>query len=329
MKGLLSHISYWMFAVVSLLLVACEPATIDNEPQTTTQTPITFGNTTNRANTSYVDIPDNQVNATLWGYKQSEWVFGEDDNLGVDARIESDGNGVTSLTPEGDSKLWNPGNYYFVSTWPNVSGSTVSLSGEVHIPNYNLSEQNNLSEQTADGWTDLRLATVTANGSEYIANTNSIELNYKRLLTKIVFKGKSSSNVPAKLNRLSVTIPSTASYSATDVFANEPNGSWEVENLTCILTYNNSGTGWKLSNSGTIVTEVYVFPQKEDTSIPVIINILSAGIDLDRNGSISNKWQAGKQYTYTFTIDEAGGIFFDEPTITPWGEASAGPTIVF
>ena len=327
MKGLLSHISYWMFAVVSLLLVACEPATIDNEPQTTTQTPITFGNTTNRANTSYVNIPDDQVNATLWGYKDGsnntkEWVFGENSS-GLDARIESDGNGVTSLTPEGDSKLWNPGNYYFVSTWPNVSGSTVSLSGEIYIPSYNL------SNQTADGWTDLRLATVTADGSDYIANTNSIELNYKHLLTKIIFKGKSSSNVPATLNSLSLTIPSTASYSATNVFADEPNGSWEVTNLTCTLTYNNSGNGWKLANSGTVVTEVYAFPQKEDTSIPVIINIPSAGIDLNRKGSISNKWQAGKQYTYTFTIDEAGGIIFDEPTITPWGEASAGPTIVF
>lgn len=314
-----------MFAVVSLLLIACEPATIGNEPLNNTQTPITFGNTTNRANASYVDIPDDQVNATLWGYKQSEWVFGGSDGLGVDALIESDGNGVTSLTPEGDSKLWNPGNYYFVSTWPNVSGSTVSLSGEVHIPNYNL------SNQTADGWTDLRLATVTADGSDYIANTNSIELNYKRLLTKIIFKGKSSSNVPATLNRLSLTIPSTASYSATNVFANELNGSWKVENSTCILTYNNSETGWKLSNSGTIVTEVYVFPQIVNSqSIPVEINIPDAGITSTKSGYIpATTWQAGKQYTYTFTIDEAGGIFFDEPTITPWGEASAGPTIVF
>lgn len=307
------------------ILVGCTEST--SAP--TYETPITFGNGMNRANTSYVNIPDDQVNATLWGYKDGsndtkEWVFGENSS-GLDARIESDGNGVTSLTPEGDSKLWNPGNYYFVSTWPNVSGSTVSLSGEVHIPNYNL------SNQTADGWTDLRLATVTADGSDYIANTNSIELNYKRLLTKIIFKGKSSSNVPATLNRLSLTIPSTASYSATNVFANELNGSWEVENSTCILTYNNSETGWKLSNSGTIVTEVYVFPQIVNSqSIPVEINIPDAGITSTKSGYIpATTWQAGKQYTYTFTIDEAGGIFFDEPTITPWGEASAGPTIVF
>lgn len=302
------------------ILVGCTEST--SAP--TYETPITFGNGMNRENASYVDIPDNQVNATLWGYKQSEWVFGEDDNLGVDALIESDGNGVTSLTPEGDSKLWYTGSYYFVSTWPNVPNSTVSLSGEIYIPSYDL------SKQTEDGWTDLRLATVTADGSDYIANTNSIELNYKRLLTKIVFKGKSSSNVPAKLDSLSVTIPSTASYSATNIF--EQNGSWNIDNTSsCRLDYDNSEKGWNLPNSGTIVTEVYVFPQTVNPQpIPVEIKIPDAGITSTKSGYIpATTWTAGKQYTYTFTIDEAGGIIFDEPTITPWGEASAGPTIVF
>ncbi len=263
-------------------------------------------NYVSEADATDIDI----TKAILWGYYGDEVVYD-----GVDATL-SVNESQLGLTPDGDAQYWTSNTYNFYSLWPKIDGATGSTSG-VSIVDFEISKQ-----------IDLCLAsTIGVNGSEAIADPNhSVYLNYKHLLSKIYFKGMVEANesgaaMRAKLNSISLEIPGKGTYN---------NQKWTLTGTTKL----SDNTGWNLTGTAQdIISDGWlVFPQEFGSGvIKVTLNFV------DNTGGNSNKighipartWEAGKYYTYTFAIDAAGMILFDEPTITAWGEASAGPSIVF
>lgn len=74
----------------------------------------------------------------------------------------------------------------------------------------------------------------------------------------------------------------------------------------------------------TLVSDLLVFPEECSFTIEVTYTDLyngNNGVQTMKTGTLSADWEAGKKYTYKFTID-LDNIAFAEPTVEPWPETA-------
>ena len=253
------------------------------------------------------DITDIQTDGfKVWGGYGTTTVFnGENIVLGSDNTHTTD-------------KKWTFNTYNFYAVYPTTVEATYTAPSTFTIPNYDLKNNTN---------TDLMIAQAT--GHEYPTNGEAVGLYFRHALAKLEFVGKSTNDEQmAFLYSIALYgngIPSTATYN---------NSTWTPNSITSssapLISTNNEGQGWRLSKSGnSVITDLHVFPKNTGQNVTVTL------VSNNGNGNVANnvtlpdtKWEAGKIYRYTFSIDPNLYITFSEPEITDWQYGSAGNKVI-
>ena len=334
----------WMYIAVfcCAMFAACEQTS--NIPDE--KAPISFGSGRTHVSGEY--------NAKLWGYTTGTngyWVFAgtTTDGLteGVGARYNSADN---SLTPD-VTRYWADNQIYnFYSVWPVVANNGIS-DIKFNKTNNQLTFSADISNQNEN--TDFCIA--AAIGEQGNADrTTAVNLTYKHALSKVQFRGYSSTSVDAQLTELKITVPTSATAVCTltdDTKADEKDDSGNITTahpLTITYTLGTAtqelkktGTTYTLpanpdkltSITGTNVAEWLVFPQTSglgEITISVTY-ILGDGSDATKIKTVSTKlpidkttsWQPGKRYIYDFYIQPSGPITFGTVTVKDWEQGGS------
>lgn len=330
--------SFWMFAVVSLLLVACEPEAIDNTPTNSTQRPITFNNTPARA-AVVPNVQNNLLdNARVWGYytagSNTTWVWGKDWMYGEKANLtitREDENLTGALVINGNTKYWMDGTYYFFSLY-----SEKFINGALE-PYYASTDNNFAVNYDISDQKELRYAChLNTEGST--DRIDKVDFNYQHLLAKVKFQGYSKDDV----NSITVTkveissVPQSATVSLDINSVNE-----DTKSLTAIYQplqdtpkglssenpVDDDVADWECDkDNGCLVFEKMVFPQTVSENLILVTVTYNTNSETGKTKSAylpEGTWTAGKSYLYKFRIQPSGPITFGTVTIKPWEDGGS------
>ena len=365
MKGILSYISYMLFAVVSLLLIACEPETIDDTPTNGTQRPISFNNGPARAH----QVPASDANARIWAYYTSgtntNWVWnGENAKLDIGTTANTDGNFDGTFTVNGNTKYWDNGTYNFYSIYSEdfKTSTDATFTDNKLTFTYSIANQN-----------ELRLATATVSATK--THGEAVPFQFNHLLSRIKFRGSSSvDGMPIKMTKFTVSARRTATYTIEST----PNCT-TTDTTTCLLPYVDgvntvtNATGFMYKDDSEVLkdeggntikslkytelpyaatleagkilkqiensietTEDYgwlVFPTTTAGEISIIVEYVdNQGIITQKTAPLpsTTTLEMGNSYIFQFSIQPSGTIVFaNEVIINDWGETDAEIDIQF
>ena len=327
----------WMFAVVSLLLVACEPEAIDDTPTNGTQRPITFNNTPARA-AVVPNVQNNLLdNARVWGYYTAgsnttwvwgDWVCGEKANLTITRKDE---NLTGALVINGNTKYWMNGTYYFFSLYSEkfINGDLepyYASTDNKFAVNYDISDQE-----------ELRYA-CHLNTTGTTKRTDKVDFNYQHLLAKVKFQGYSkddnSTITVTKVEISSVPQRATVSLDINSVKENTKSITATYlplqdtpKGLSSENPIDDDVDDWECDKgNGCLVFEKMVFPQTVSENLILVTVTYNTNSETGKTKSAylpAGTWAAGKSYLYKFYIQSGGPIEIGTYEILDWEDGGS------
>ena len=293
-----------IIALISLCLMACNTDNEDNHEAANNS--ICFAANETRA---AADISNIQTEGfKVWGGYGTTTVFnGENIVLGSDNTHTTD-------------KKWTVNTYNFYAVYPTTVNAAYTPPTTFTINNYNVKDNKG---------TDLMIATAV--NHVYPDNGEAVGLYFRHALAQLEFVGKSLSAIaPALLKKITIYgdgVPATATY-------NESTQAWTAYATTTqgnpLLTSDNGGSGWDLSNSGTtVVNGLMVFPKGNTDNVYVDLTTFDGKADKTQTLTIpAMKWENGNIYRYTFTLDPDNNLTITLK-IKKWNELDSSYNITF
>ena len=290
------------------LILICVACGSDNDDIVATSNNITFGASVGTTRAA-ADITDIQTDGfKVWGGYGTTTVFnGENIVLGSDNTHTTD-------------KKWTVNTYNFYAVYPTTVNAAYTPPTTFTINNYNVKDNKG---------TDLMIATAV--NHVYPDNGEAVGLYFRHALAQLEFVGKSLSAIaPALLKKITVYgdgVPATATYS-------ESTQAWTANATTTqgnpLLTSDNGGSGWDLSNSGTtVVNGLMVFPKGNADNVYVDLTTFDGKADKTQTLTIpAMKWENGNIYRYTFTLDPDNNLTITLK-IKKWNELDSSYNITF
>jgi hypothetical protein len=218
-KNIVKHTWVYLMAICCALFVACEPAKVTSPEET--GNPIGFGETGRYNGSHKNNIPDADVNGTLWGYYGTYMVYDAVDielkkfNYKYEYKDEN-GNTIADFASadidiEGPKRYWTDNTYHFFSIYPKVANATLNMSKVILSCSFDISADENNFQDT------LRIAkSLNIDGGNYNENNTAVKLRYENMLSRIKFVAYSDlTNIPVTLNSIALTTPKTATYTAS------------------------------------------------------------------------------------------------------------------
>ncbi len=251
---------------------------------------------------------------SVWGGFDGTTVF---DGRKVYWGTDSEGNtGWMYDNPE--VWVWNK-DYTFYALYPDTSKRVYNV--------YSINQSYYIAYNVKEKQEDLLYAKTANNRYDGIGEPPVVGLNFEHTLVQLEFVGSSTAE------------QQFAFISGIKLYGEglQSNGSFDISNaqwlsLTAPTTEenpyiytDNASQGWRLSHSGTtVLSELLVFPKASGTNVTVSISLDGE----TRTTTLSDAWEAGKRYRYTFSIDPYDYIIFNKPIVTEWQTATAGSLVI-
>ena len=221
--------------------------------------------------------------------------------------------GNWTYSPE---RYWFDGwSYDFCALWPaSVSGNTTYniANKSVEIDNFN----------TTQG-TDLLIAKRT--GITYDPVNPTVALQFNHMMSQISIQGANADDgLEIEVTNIRFVGKAQASYDGTK---------WTQNGSAATLAQSSTSTELLQGTYKTLLENILVVPNAIDSDMRIIITYTVDGAmkpnrTIPLSAASLTSLEPGKKYIYKFTLDPAGNIIFEKPTVDTWGSIYGGTFVV-
>ena len=221
--------------------------------------------------------------------------------------------GNWTYSPE---RYWFDGwSYDFCALWPaSVSGNTTYniANKSVEIDNFN----------TTQG-TDLLIAKRT--GITYDPVNPTVALQFNHMMSQISIQGANADDgLEIEVTNIRFVGKAQASYDGTE---------WTQNGSAATLAQSSTSTELLQGTYKTLLENILVVPNAIDSDMRIIITYTVDGAmkpnrTIPLSAASLTSLEPGKKYIYKFTLDPAGNIIFEKPTVDTWGSIYGGTFVV-
>ena len=268
---------------------------------------ISFATTASRALKESFTVGDSFA---IWGAMvdgpESVQIFDGTDVTQVSA-------GSWTYSPE---RYWfDDWSYDFCALWPaSVSGNTTYniANKSVEIGNFN----------TTQG-TDLLMAKLT--GITYDPVNPTVALQFSHMMSQISIQGANADDgLEIEVTNIRFVGKAQASYDGTE---------WTQNGSTATLAQSSTSTELLQGTYKTLLENILVVPNAIDSDMRIILTYTVNGAmkpnrTIPLSAASLTSLEPGKKYIYKFTLDPAGNIIFERPTVDTWGSIYGGTFVV-
>lgn len=218
--------------------------------------------------------------------------------------------GNWTYSPE---RYWFDGwSYDFIALHPALSGVTYDIPGKsVAIVDF----------PTTQG-TDLLIAKRT--GINYDPVNPTVALQFNHMMSQISIQGANADDgLEIEVTNIRFVGKAQASYDGTE---------WTQKGSTATLAQ--SSTSKLLQGTyNTLLENILVVPNAIDSDMRIILTYTVNGAmkpnrTIPLSAASLTSLEPGKKYIYKFTLDPAGNIIFERPTVDTWGSIYGGTFVV-
>lgn len=315
----LNNITLCGLVMLALLasLVACNKEPVGTLPDG--QALIAFNSSVTETKATIDDLKNNHFQ--VWGGYADKVVFN-----GVEVR-DTLGNSWTYNNHE--NTYWTNDAYNFYAIYPKSLATSPELANgggisyDANTKSFTISNYN-----IKDSDLDLLIATVEDHKYEDVGTT--VPLNFRHAFAQVSFQAKKDANAgEIIINNISLYgLPALGTYSSIS-------GEWsfDAENYSDQSNPFVSNSSQNVDNTfKDVLTSTLVFPTLISTEFKVTLSYTILPSDTQtvtsQIATVTEKWEPGKKYVYTFTIIDPNTIIFDPPKVRPWTESSGNVIIV-
>lgn len=219
--------------------------------------------------------------------------------------------GNWTYSPE---RYWFDGwSYDFVALYPALSGVTYDIPGKsVAIADF----------PTTQG-TDLLIAKRT--GITYDPVNPTVALQFNHMMSQISIQGANADDgLEIEVTNIRFVGKAQASYDGTK---------WTQNGSTATLAQSSKSTKLSQETYETLLEDILVVPNAIDSDMRIILTYTVNGAmkpnrTIPLSAASLTSLEPGKKYIYKFTLDPAGNIIFERPTVDTWGSIYGGTFVV-
>ena len=219
--------------------------------------------------------------------------------------------GNWTYSPE---RYWFDGwSYDFVALHPAISGVTYDIPGKsVAIADF----------PTTQG-TDLLIAKRT--GINYDPVNPTVALQFNHMMSQISIQGANADDgLEIEVTNIRFVGKAQASYDGTE---------WTQKGSTATLAQSSTSTELLQGTYKTLLENILVVPNAIDSDMRIILTYTVNGAmkpnrTIPLSAASLTSLEPGKKYIYKFTLDPAGNIIFERPTVDTWGSIYGGTFVV-
>ena len=219
--------------------------------------------------------------------------------------------GNWTYSPE---RYWFDGwSYDFIALHPALSGVTYDIPGKsVAIADF----------PTTQG-TDLLIAKRT--GINYDPVNPTVALQFNHMMSQISIQGANADDgLEIEITNIRFVGKAQASYDGTK---------WTQNGSTATLAQSSTSTELLQGTYKTLLENILVVPNAIDSDMRIILTYTVNGAmkpnrTIPLSAASLTSLEPGKKYIYKFTLDPAGNIIFERPTVDTWGSIYGGTFVV-
>lgn len=219
--------------------------------------------------------------------------------------------GNWTYSPE---RYWFDGwSYDFIALHPALSGVTYDIPGKsVAIVDF----------PTTQG-TDLLIAKRT--GITYDPVNPTVALQFSHMMSQISIQGANADDgLEIEVTNIRFVGKAQASYDGTE---------WTQNGSTATLAQSSPSTKLLQGKYETLLENILVVPNAIDSDMRIILTYTVNGAmkpnrTIPLSAASLTSLEPGKKYIYKFTLDPAGNIIFERPTVDTWGSIYGGTFVV-
>lgn len=219
--------------------------------------------------------------------------------------------GNWTYSPE---RYWFDGwSYDFVALYPALSGVTYDIPGKsVAIADF----------PTTQG-TDLLIAKRT--GINYDPVNPTVALQFSHMMSQISIQGANADDgLEIEITNIRFVGKAQASYDGTK---------WTQNGSAATLAQSSTSTELLQGTYKTLLENILVVPNAIDSDMRIILTYTVNGAmkpnrTIPLSAASLTSLEPGKKYIYKFTLDPAGNIIFERPTVDTWGSIYGGTFVV-
>lgn len=221
--------------------------------------------------------------------------------------------GNWTYSPE---RYWFDGwSYDFCALWPaSVSGNTT----------YNIANKSvEIADFPTTQGTDLLIAKRT--GITYDPVNPTVALQFSHMMSQISIQGANADDgLEIKITNIRFVGKAQASYDGTE---------WTQTGSAATLAQSSTSTELLQGTYKTLLENILVVPNAIDSDMRIIITYTVNGAmkpnrTIPLSAASLTSLEPGKKYIYKFTLDPAGNIIFERPTVDTWGSIYGGTFVV-
>lgn len=219
--------------------------------------------------------------------------------------------GNWTYSPE---RYWFDGwSYDFVALYPALSGVTYDIPAKsVAIADF----------PTTQG-TDLLIAKRT--GINYDPVNPTVALQFSHMMSQISIQGANADDgLEIEITNIRFVGKAQASYDGTK---------WTQNGSAATLAQSSPSTKLSQGKYETLLENILVVPNAIDSDMRIILTYTVNGAmkpnrTIPLSAASLTSLEPGKKYIYKFTLDPAGNIIFERPTVDTWGSIYGGTFVV-
>ena len=219
--------------------------------------------------------------------------------------------GNWTYSPE---RYWFDGwSYDFIALHPALSGVTYDIPAKsVAIADF----------PTTQG-TDLLIAKRT--GITYDPVNPTVALQFNHMMSQISIQGANADDgLEIEVTNIRFVGKAQASYDGTK---------WTQNGSAATLAQSSTSTELLQGTYKTLLENILVVPNAIDSDMRIIITYTVDGTmkpnrTIPLSAASLTSLEPGKKYIYKFTLDPAGNIIFERPTVDTWGSIYGGTFVV-
>ena len=219
--------------------------------------------------------------------------------------------GNWTYSPE---RYWFDGwSYDFIALHPALSGVTYDIPAKsVAITDF----------PTTQG-TDLLIAKRT--GINYDPVNPTVALQFNHMMSQISIQGANADDgLEIAITNIRFVGKAQASYDGTK---------WTQNGSAATLAQSSTSTELLQGTYKTLLENILVVPNAIDSDMRIIITYTVDGTmkpnrTIPLSAASLTSLEPGKKYIYKFTLDPAGNIIFERPTVDTWGSIYGGTFVV-
>ena len=219
--------------------------------------------------------------------------------------------GNWTYSPE---RYWFDGwSYDFIALHPALSGVTYDIPAKtIAISNF----------PTTQG-TDLLIAKRT--GITYDPVNPTVALQFNHMMSQISIQGANADDgLKIEVTNIRFVGKAQASYDGSE---------WTQNGSAATLAQSSTSTELLQGTYKTLLENILVVPNAIDSDMRIIITYTVDGAmkpnrTIPLSAASLTSLEPGKKYIYKFTLDPAGNIIFERPTVDTWGSIYGGTFVV-